>query len=186
MTEIRTGDTEHAEPSEVYCHGAAPHSLITHLAIQEAGPDGTVIEWGNHVSDPEFQGSTISASVRRHFPRRRLLTGDLTGRAGPIDRVDTHHQITLPPGRRPASAYIPSDSPARSPAAGLHSSLTATLRRNSAPGLPSSNQQMRSSVVLAIRRSASRRPSSLAIGSPVTSRDPTTLKETRCHAICSY
>lgn len=55
VSEIRAGDTVHAEPGEVHWHGAAPHSFMTHLAMQEAGPDGATTEWGDHVSEAEYQ-----------------------------------------------------------------------------------------------------------------------------------
>jgi len=90
ITEIRAGDTVHAEPGEVHWHGAAPHSFMTHLALQEAGPDGATTDWLEHVTDAEFQGHGIT--------RDHMLTGDLTARTGRVDRVEIY-QITLPPGQ---------------------------------------------------------------------------------------
>jgi len=90
VTEIRAGDTVHAEPGEVHWHGAAPHSFMTHLALQEAGPDGTTADWLEHVTDAEYQQHGIT--------REHLLTGDLSARAGRIDRVEIY-QVTLPPGQ---------------------------------------------------------------------------------------
>lgn len=87
VTEIRAGDTVHIEPGEVHWHGAAPHSFMTHLVLQEAGPDGITTEWLDPVTDAEYLGSSIV--------RERLATGDLTG-TGP-DRVEIY-QITMPPG----------------------------------------------------------------------------------------
>ncbi len=89
VTEIRAGDTVHAEPGEVHWHGAAPHSPMTHLTIQEASPDGIATEWLDHVTDSEYQGYTMT--------REHLLTGDLTGRPGRIDRAEIP-RVTLPPG----------------------------------------------------------------------------------------
>lgn len=91
VTEIRAGDTVHVEAGELHWHGAAPHSFMTHLAIQEAGPDGTTAEWGDHVTDAEYRGGNAPA-------REHLLTGDLAGRPGPADRVEIY-QVTLPPGQ---------------------------------------------------------------------------------------
>jgi hypothetical protein len=74
----------------VHWHGAAADSFMTHLAIQEADPDGTATEWLDHVTDAECQGHAIT--------RQHLLTGDLTGQAGRIDRAEIH-RVTLPPGQ---------------------------------------------------------------------------------------
>jgi quercetin dioxygenase-like cupin family protein len=90
ITEIRAGDTVHAEPGEMHWHGAAPDSFMTHLAIQEAGPDGVTTEWGDHVNDAEYHGHAIT--------REHLLTCDLTSRPDRIDRMEIH-QVTLPPGQ---------------------------------------------------------------------------------------
>jgi quercetin dioxygenase-like cupin family protein len=90
VTGIRAGDTVHAEPGEVHWHGAAPHSFMTHLALQEAGPDGTTADWLEHVTDAEYQPSGIT--------REHLLTGDLTARPARIDRVEIY-LVTLPPGQ---------------------------------------------------------------------------------------
>jgi quercetin dioxygenase-like cupin family protein len=90
ITEIRAGDTVHAEPGEMHWHGAAPDSFMTHLAIQETGPDGAATAWGEHVTDAEYLGSVIA--------REHLLTWDLAGRMGRIDRMEMH-QVTLPPGQ---------------------------------------------------------------------------------------
>ena len=87
VTEIRPGDTVHVEPGEVHWHGAAPHSFMTHLVLQEADAEGVTTEWLAPVSDAEYHGSTI---VREH-----LVTGDLTGTEP--DRVEIY-QITMPPG----------------------------------------------------------------------------------------
>ncbi|GLW64554.1 cupin [Actinomadura rubrobrunea] len=90
VTEIRAGDTVYVEPGEVHWHGAAPHSFMTHLVLQEAGPEDPLIEWLDQVTDAEYQGSSI---VREH-----MVTGDLTGAGDRIDRVELY-QITMPPGQ---------------------------------------------------------------------------------------
>ena len=33
---------------------AAPTRLMTHVAIQQAGEDGNVVEWGRQVTDDEY------------------------------------------------------------------------------------------------------------------------------------
>lgn len=54
IEEIRPGDSVHFEPGENHWHGAAPDRFMVHLAIQEAGDDGSVVSWGAHVSDEEY------------------------------------------------------------------------------------------------------------------------------------
>lgn len=49
--EVRAGDTVIAAPGEVHWHGAAPGTLMTHVAVS----DGTT-EWHEHVTDDEYQG----------------------------------------------------------------------------------------------------------------------------------
>lgn len=53
---IRAGDTVVAAPGEWHWHGAGPESFMTHLALQEAGPDGTEASWDVHVSDSDYLG----------------------------------------------------------------------------------------------------------------------------------
>ena len=52
---IRAGDTVRFEPGEVHWHGAAPESFMTHLALHEAGDDGSDADWGAHVTDDEYR-----------------------------------------------------------------------------------------------------------------------------------
>jgi quercetin dioxygenase-like cupin family protein len=51
---IRPGDRVFFEPGENHWHGAAPARLMTHIAIQRADENGTVVDWGRHVSDDEY------------------------------------------------------------------------------------------------------------------------------------
>ena len=51
---IRPGDRVFFEPGESHWHGAAPSRFMTHVAIQEAGEDGTPVSWGRQVSDAEY------------------------------------------------------------------------------------------------------------------------------------
>ena len=51
---IRPGDRVFFEPDEDHWHGAAPTRLMTHIAMQEADDQGSVVIWGNHVSDEEY------------------------------------------------------------------------------------------------------------------------------------
>jgi len=51
---IRPGDTIWIPPGEEHWHGAAPETMMCHLAIQEADADGHVADWLEHVSDTEY------------------------------------------------------------------------------------------------------------------------------------
>ena len=51
---IRPGDSVFFEPGEDHWHGAAPTRLMTHVAIQQADEQGTVVTWGEHVTDEEY------------------------------------------------------------------------------------------------------------------------------------
>lgn len=49
---IREGETVFAPGGEWHWHGATPDHFMTHLAISEGEP-----EWGDHVTDDEYQPS---------------------------------------------------------------------------------------------------------------------------------
>ena len=51
---IRPGDRVFFEPGEDHWHGAAPDRLMTHVAMQEADDSGSVVVWGDHVTDDEY------------------------------------------------------------------------------------------------------------------------------------
>jgi quercetin dioxygenase-like cupin family protein len=48
---IRPGDVVFTPGQEWHWHGAAPHRLMTHLAVSEGGA-----QWGDHVTDAEYRG----------------------------------------------------------------------------------------------------------------------------------
>jgi quercetin dioxygenase-like cupin family protein len=54
IEEIRPGDRVFFEPGEDHWHGAAPDRFMTHLAMQEADDSGSVVVWGDHVTDDEY------------------------------------------------------------------------------------------------------------------------------------
>ena len=56
--EVRAGDTVTTPPGEWHWHGAAPDHFMTHLAMWEAPETGAESEWGEHVTDEEYRGST--------------------------------------------------------------------------------------------------------------------------------
>jgi quercetin dioxygenase-like cupin family protein len=51
---IRPGDRVYFEPGENHWHGAAPDRFMVHVAIHEAGDDGSPVSWGEHVTDEEY------------------------------------------------------------------------------------------------------------------------------------
>ena len=58
IEEIRPGDVVWFAPGEKHWHGASPTTAMTHLAIQEQ-LDGKAVEWLEHVTDEQYQGSTL-------------------------------------------------------------------------------------------------------------------------------
>ena len=56
IEEIRQGDVIWFAPGEKHWHGAAPTTAMTHIAVQER-LDGKAVEWLEHVSDEQYQGS---------------------------------------------------------------------------------------------------------------------------------
>jgi quercetin dioxygenase-like cupin family protein len=51
---IRAGDRVFFDPGEDHWHGAAPARFMTHLAMQQADDGGSVVVWGEQVSDDEY------------------------------------------------------------------------------------------------------------------------------------
>ena len=51
---IRPGDRVFFEPAELHWHGAAPTRFMTHIAMHQADDEGSVVTWGDHVSDEEY------------------------------------------------------------------------------------------------------------------------------------
>src|SRR5262245_10736501 len=54
---IRPGDRVYFEPGEHHWHGAAPNRFMAHVAIQEADESGSVVTWGEQVSDQEYRAA---------------------------------------------------------------------------------------------------------------------------------
>ena len=54
VEQIRPGDRVFFEPGEEHWHGAAPTRLMTHIAMQQADDGGTVVTWGEHVTDQDY------------------------------------------------------------------------------------------------------------------------------------
>lgn len=57
VTVIRPGDTIYTPPGEWHWHGAAPEHFMTHLAMWEAPADGIESEWGDLVTDEEYNSA---------------------------------------------------------------------------------------------------------------------------------
>jgi quercetin dioxygenase-like cupin family protein len=51
---IRPGDQVFSEPGECHWHGADPHRVMTHLAMQEADDEGRAVVWAEQVTDEEY------------------------------------------------------------------------------------------------------------------------------------
>ena len=51
--EIRAGDVVWIPPGEKHWHGAAPMTMMAHIAMQEH-KDGVFAEWLEHVSDADY------------------------------------------------------------------------------------------------------------------------------------
>jgi quercetin dioxygenase-like cupin family protein len=54
---IRPGDRVFFEPGEEHWHGAAPDRFMTHIAIMQTDEDGNQADWGEHVSDEEYEAA---------------------------------------------------------------------------------------------------------------------------------
>ena len=51
---IRPGDRVFFEPGEDHWHGAAATRFMTHVAMQQANDEGTVVNWGDHLTAEEY------------------------------------------------------------------------------------------------------------------------------------
>ncbi len=51
---LKPGDTIYTPPGVWHWHGASKNHFMTHLAIWEAPEDGTESDWGEHVTDEEY------------------------------------------------------------------------------------------------------------------------------------
>lgn len=56
--EVRPGDVIWFEPGERHWHGAAPHRMMVHLAVQRADEAGKTATWQEHVTDSDYAGET--------------------------------------------------------------------------------------------------------------------------------
>jgi quercetin dioxygenase-like cupin family protein len=61
VEEIRAGDTVRIDPGEDHWHGADATHFMTHLALHEAGEDGSDASWGDQVSEEEYGSAPAGA-----------------------------------------------------------------------------------------------------------------------------
>jgi quercetin dioxygenase-like cupin family protein len=57
IEQIRPGDVVTVGPNEKHCHGAAPTTAMTHIAIQES-LDGKNVEWLEKVTDEQYSSGS--------------------------------------------------------------------------------------------------------------------------------
>lgn len=56
VQEIHPGETVLIAAGEKHWHGASPTRLMSHLAVQEIGPDGSTTHWLEPVTDAQYSG----------------------------------------------------------------------------------------------------------------------------------
>ena len=60
VREIRAGDVVWIPPGEKHWHGAAPATMMTHLAMQES-ENGSAATWLEHVTDEQYAAPVTQA-----------------------------------------------------------------------------------------------------------------------------
>jgi quercetin dioxygenase-like cupin family protein len=56
---IRAGDRVFFEPGEDHWHGAMGNRLMVHLALNEVDGEHVAADWGEHVSDQEYESARV-------------------------------------------------------------------------------------------------------------------------------
>jgi quercetin dioxygenase-like cupin family protein len=56
---ISAGDRVFFAPGELHWHGAAASRFMAHIAMQRADDAGSVVSWGEHVSDEEYAAAPV-------------------------------------------------------------------------------------------------------------------------------
>jgi quercetin dioxygenase-like cupin family protein len=54
---IRPGDRVFFEPGEEHWHGAAATRFMTHIAMLQVDHEGNTADWGDHVTDEEYEAA---------------------------------------------------------------------------------------------------------------------------------
>ncbi len=57
--EMRRGDVVRSDPGEWHWHGATPNDEMTHLAVWEGTGEGMETDWGEPVSDQDYQLAVV-------------------------------------------------------------------------------------------------------------------------------
>jgi quercetin dioxygenase-like cupin family protein len=57
---IRPGDRVLFEPDEIHWHGATPTRFMAHLALNETDDDHVAADWGEKVTDEEYNEPTAT------------------------------------------------------------------------------------------------------------------------------
>lgn len=65
---IRPGDTVYTAPGVWHWHGALPGHFMTHLALADSAQQMGVpdVEWGDLVTDPEYDAAATTATTARN------------------------------------------------------------------------------------------------------------------------
>jgi quercetin dioxygenase-like cupin family protein len=93
LQELGPGATVRFAPGELHWHGAGPTQPMVHLALQDAATDGSEADWGEHVTDAEYQGGGEAGTIVR-----TLLLEAAFDDAPTIDHVQVS-RIELAPGQ---------------------------------------------------------------------------------------
>ena len=98
---VQAGDSVRIEAGEWHWHGATPNSTMTHLAIEELPEDGSTAEFGDAVTDAEYEaGRTGGDDVQtdEEPPMSRVVVMDQKLPTFlPTERVEIR-RITIAPG----------------------------------------------------------------------------------------
>jgi len=63
---VHPGDTVYFEPGERHWHGAAPDRFMVHLALQRLPESGQTAEWGEKVTDSQYE--TLADDSAEGYP----------------------------------------------------------------------------------------------------------------------
>jgi quercetin dioxygenase-like cupin family protein len=60
---IRPGDRVYIKPDEEHWHGASPHRLMVHLALNEVVGEHVAVHWGEQVTDDEYNATPDTSQL---------------------------------------------------------------------------------------------------------------------------
>jgi quercetin dioxygenase-like cupin family protein len=61
VEEIHPGDRVFFEAGENHWHGATPTRFMAHIAMQQQDEGGSVVTWGDHVTDEQYRAAPVSS-----------------------------------------------------------------------------------------------------------------------------